>query len=240
METWNRKNFDLEKLKGKKVAIRCNTEEKAKDLLNILDKLGITWFNNKSLNNYTHWGTYEYLTCYDLLCYQGIKFADVNCYLKERYEIIDWEIVDETEESKPELLKFEDLEEGKIYNIVEPMLYKKENGNLKFYSNFTKSWIGAYINSEARFIDTGKTEIKEKEVDFDKVPQGALVQVKDHEIDEWLNRYFVTKRDNYYVTSVRAEDDKYTGLTMLNSSMKWKYCRIHPDVEIPSEWYKED
>ena len=239
METWNRKNFDLEKLKGKKVAIRCNTEEKAKDLLNILDELGITWFNNKSLNNHTYWGTYEYLTCYDLLCYQGMKFANVDYYLKERYEIVDWEIVDETEESKPELLKFEDLEEGKIYNIVEPMLYKKENGNLKFYSNFIEKWVVVCCNSEARFIDTGKTEIKEKEVDFDKVPQGVLVQVRNCN-GIWKNRYFVKMHEGKYVASTRVEDDKYTVLTILDDSLEWDCCRIHPDVEIPSEWYKED
>ena len=240
METWNRKNFDLEKLKGKKVAIRCNTEEKAKDLLNILDELGITWFNNKSLNNHTYWGTYEYLTCYDLLCCQGIKFADVNYYLKERYEIVDWEIVDETEESKPELLKFEDLEEGKIYNIVEPMLYKKENGKLKWYGELCGFWVDCTLSPKARFIDTGKTEIKEKEVDFDKVPQGALVQVRNYDDGIWKNRYFVKMHEGKYVASTRVEDDKYTGLTILDGSSEWDCCRIHPDVEIPSEWYKED
>ena len=215
METWNRKNFNLRKFKSKRIVIHCDTEEKAEDLMELLNRLGSVWSNYNSLISENYWHKYNHSTCYNLTNY-GLGFADVGYYFKEGYEIIDWEIADEaketlkskTEESEPELLKFKDLEEGKIYNIVEPTLYKKENGKLKWYSEFYGFWVDCSLSPKARFIDTGKTEIKEKEVDFDKVPQGALVQVRNNGECIWKNRYFVKMHKGKYVTSTRVEDDK--------------------------------
>lgn len=83
----------------------------------------------------------------------------------------------------------------------------------------------------------------EKEIDWSKVPRGTKVQVGLTENGDWFNRYFIDtgKEDGEYafVTSL-AMDDDFTGYEMEDYPEGWEYCRIHPSIQIPKEWYKDE
>lgn len=93
MEVWNKNSFDLERLAINNIAIYCNTEEKANDLLGYLDSLGIKWESGSSLLNYNRWEERKEDTCYDFYN-KGIGFGDYSFYKNDGYKIIEWEIAD--------------------------------------------------------------------------------------------------------------------------------------------------
>lgn len=83
-------------------------------------------------------------------------------------------------------------------------------------------------------------------IDWNKVSRGTKVQVRNSEKEEWVNRYF-----RYFSTIVIGKNgesqDIYWTATHLKDEFTgegeqgcggYKYCRIHPDVEIKEEWYK--
>ena len=96
-----------------------------------------------------------------------------------------------------------------------------------------------YLDSET--INVTFEEIK-KEIDWTKVPRGTKVQVRDKEDGLWKNKYFVKFEaiDGYYpfIASIHLDND-FTNYKMEIDACEWQYCRIHPIVEIPDEWYKE-
>ena len=112
--------FDLEKLRGKKVAVHCETEERAKIFINWVNSLG------EDLYDTTHWNKKRENTCYRLaenLCWDG----DSKSSLEEQgYEIVSYEeaLLKESKnepknnKEEAELVKF-DLEKlrGKIVGV---------------------------------------------------------------------------------------------------------------------------
>ena len=87
---------------------------------------------------------------------------------------------------------------------------------------------------------------RKKVIDWNRVSRGTKVQVRNSEKEEWVNRYF-----RYFSTIVIGKDgesqDIYWTATHLKDEFTgegeqgcggYKYCRIHPDVEIKEEWYK--
>ena len=141
-------------------------------------------------------------------------------------------------------LKINELEEGKIYtftfgdNLECTNVHRIKNNRLQV--KFTLGWddsILSYNNATAGYF----TEIQ-REIDWSKVPRGTKVQVSLTENGDWFNRYFIDtgKEDGEYtfVTSLALDDD-FTSYEMEDFSDGWEYCRIHPSIEIPNEWYKE-
>ena len=80
----------------------------------------------------------------------------------------------------------------------------------------------------------------EREIDWAKVPRMTKVQVRDSKERMWTNSYFVGysgyKEGYYPYLATVCIDDEFTGIK--RRGMAYKFCRIHPDVEIPEEWYK--
>lgn len=74
----------------KPLAIHCDTEEKAKDLLKAFDKLGKKWFSKTSYLEDTNWDFYECYTCYmnngTYTCTGWIKHQNYTMY---EFEDID-------------------------------------------------------------------------------------------------------------------------------------------------------
>ena len=150
-------------------------------------------------------------------------------------------------------LKIQDLERGKLYKfycdeskIIIQYTVQYENfyfidgqGNL-YCTNYTKdkrySLESILTYNE---VKNGYFVEAKREIDWTKIPQGTKVQVRDYENEEWVNRYF-----NCYDTYSRhcllgmCLDDNFTGYKM--SKTWYQKCRIHPSVEIPEEWYKEE
>ena len=100
-------------------------------------------------------------------------------------------------------------------------------------------------NASVNSILLSKSTIKfiktEKDIDWSKIPRGTKVQYKDNKEYKWNNGYFVKgyEYDDYpFEISKLKEDDSFSELIMEDYSGCYKYCRIHPDVEIKEEWYK--
>ena len=79
------KEFDLERLKGKKVAVNCKTEEQAQDFVNWVNSLG------RETHPYPSWYIYGQLSCYILEKNLIWGRASKENYQKSGYEIISYE-----------------------------------------------------------------------------------------------------------------------------------------------------
>ena len=78
-----------------KLAIHCDTEEKAKKLLKVFDKVCRCWANGESYAKYTNWEIYEEATCYSNNGYYG-RIG----YFKEFYNIIEFDEIELEVEEK--------------------------------------------------------------------------------------------------------------------------------------------
>lgn len=79
-EFWNSKE-DL--------AIHCNTEEKAKQLLKAFDKMGKKWNAGGSYLKNIWWDSYKQNTCYD----NNNRYSYVDWYKANNYKIYEFEDV---------------------------------------------------------------------------------------------------------------------------------------------------
>lgn len=143
-----------------------------------------------------------------------------------------------------EKLKIQDLQKGKFYRAF----YKgvEQNGVFKV-GNSGRLFVCAGLEWENslfyynEMFDVTFEEIK-REIDWTKVPRGTKVQVKDNEKGSWRNAYFsefIKENEEYSFRASFVNDDKFTGLSLDDSTWSYKYCRIHPTVEILDDWYKE-
>ena len=80
-EFWNSKE---------KLAIHCNTEEKANKLLTLFDKMGKKWFSGNSYLKVNCWDEYEKDTCYS----NQYGYAEIDFYKKDNYTIYEFDDVD--------------------------------------------------------------------------------------------------------------------------------------------------
>lgn len=139
-------------------------------------------------------------------------------------------------------LKIQDLEVGKIYSafykgVEQEGIYKIESSG-KIFENHGFGWEEAAITYNEIFNTTFE-EFK-RGIDWTKVPRGTKVQVRDVEETEWLNRYFVELQFHTFpFITTPCLDDNFTGWKAEDFFSRWKYCRIHPSIAIPDEWYKE-
>lgn len=74
---------------------------------------------------------------------------------------------------------------------------------------------------------------RQKEVDWSKVPKWTKVQTSDYK-DRFI--------DEGYLVSYEPRLEKFPFIAAIENlnigACSYKYCRIHPDVEIKEEWYK--
>lgn len=82
-------------------------------------------------------------------------------------------------------------------------------------------------------------ERKDK-IDWNKVPEGTKVQVRNTENGEWVNRYY--KGYDEYRTPARFNTwkipkDEFTG-SGYSYDGTWVYCRLHESVKAKKEWLK--
>jgi hypothetical protein len=139
---------------------------------------------------------------------------------------------------------------GKVINIdlgadrvVEyPLLVKFNERYQKYYdycgnTNYLSSYPELYWQEPE--IKYEVTERPEPEIDWTKVPVDIKVLVcKDNRLDDktWEVRYFA----NYLPKAVSRYYCFYNGskLNEAEDLTYWKYCKLHPDVEIKEEWLK--
>lgn len=88
----NVKNFDIERFKTGNYAIHCNTEEKARKLLNYLDKEHCITWSHRLNNKYTAWKTFHEKTCYSYDASDGtLRFCNYEYYKKNGTIIYEFE-----------------------------------------------------------------------------------------------------------------------------------------------------
>lgn len=82
--------FDYNKIMQKDTVVHCDTEEKAKKLLEWADSKGLKWCNEDGYINDICWGEHKENTCYEL--FKG-KFGSLNWNMINNYTILTYEEV---------------------------------------------------------------------------------------------------------------------------------------------------
>lgn len=72
------------------LAIHCDIEEKANNLLKFFDKLGKKWISKYSYLEINHWAIYEEYTCYD----NKKGYCHIDWYKQKSYKIYEFDEVD--------------------------------------------------------------------------------------------------------------------------------------------------
>ena len=85
------KNFNWENFKNGKIAVHCDTEEKAKDFLKECEKQGMKWVCGDKATHHTRYKRYKEKTAYKKDFY-GIRYCDYEIYKERGTKIIKWEI----------------------------------------------------------------------------------------------------------------------------------------------------
>ncbi|XZI43559.1 hypothetical protein ACSXEP_15600 (plasmid) [Clostridium perfringens] len=128
------------------------------------------------------------------------------------------------------------------------MEFKDYDENLKIKDEGFEKYNINFVYKEAGSLGLGlknllnSTNLLEKiwerprEIDWSKVPFGTKVLVSDFsDFEERLNR-------EYIFVGYKEELEKYPFIVarvLEGEAVSFRYCKIHPDVKIQEEWYKE-
>lgn len=151
------------------LAIHCDTEEKAKKLLKVFDKLGHCWASGDSYIKYTDWKIYKDETCYT----NDGCYGDVECFRKENNTILEFDEIEfedaslksciekiqsitDKEEKRPQSTKEEKkaIEEtfqkcAEFFGITSCICtytYSYGNKKITLYTDKPNPWIGYHGN----------------------------------------------------------------------------------------------
>ena len=211
--------FDWDRFKNGKIAVHCDTEEKANDFLKECNKQGITWTDGDKTTEINCWFWYEKDTSY--ACRDGkskLKFEFLKHYKDKGLEIIKWEIDKMKELTFKEVIA--NIKEGEVCESEEKIIQKISCAiviGLKDKEN---------IGSEMGFLDNVKYKLQRKEYTFQEAFK-AYEEGKEIESKE-----FKYKKING-IDSFKLIREKYG----------WNECEdgfeIHLD-EIRDKWYIND
>lgn len=151
--------FDWDRFKNGKIAVHCDTEEKANDFLKECNKQGITWTDGDKTTEINCWFWYEKDTSY--ACRDGkskLTFEFLKHYKDKGLEIIKWEIDKMKELTFKEVIA--NIKEGEVWESEEKIIQKISCAiviGLKDKEN---------IGSEMGFLDNVKYKLQRKEYTF--------------------------------------------------------------------------
>lgn len=142
MNKWNKNTINLEEFKTSKIAVLCNTKEKARDLFAYLDSKGITWIKGDDLLDNILYNAYTNDTCY--IYYNGLRYSPLDFFVDRRYKIIEWEIIDENRE-EPKCIIFDEINRNTFKKkIYVSHGYGGKQENIKDVENKVKQLIKEY------------------------------------------------------------------------------------------------
>lgn len=96
-------DFDWDTYNGAKMAVLCDTEEKAKAFLKKCHARGMKWSNGKDSLEHTYWNVYRQNTCYS--CYdKRLMYSPTNYYKGKGYEIVQYPFTSQAEIKRPTYL----------------------------------------------------------------------------------------------------------------------------------------
>lgn len=150
------KSFNWEDFKNGKVAVNCDTKEKAKDFLKECDKQKIKWPSGENASDQTIWKAYKNQTVYG--CFLGVLVYKSVIYFKNiDITIIEWEI--DKMDNKIKELTFKEvianIKEGEVWESGQSCFQLKEISCLEGGINF--KFEGVFVDeTDSRInVDTG-------------------------------------------------------------------------------------
>ena len=202
-------NFiDWDEFKAGKIAVHCNTEEKAKAFLRECDARGIKWRGGDKASKETCYHAYGVNTCYAFAtrfsyCYstKGFGFGNVKTHKDAGYTIVDypWSLVDRNPATTP---LFRKAKKGDVIRIT--------NGKLKG-REFTVFHVNSdYVEAKGYgpFYDKDEPYVIVKEAPEDTgIKVGDTVRVIQNldcytHYREWMEKFAPTYAGRYaYGTS---------------------------------------
>lgn len=165
--------FDWDRFKNGKIAVHCDTEEKANDFLKECNKQGITWTDGDKTTKMNCWIWYEKDTSY--ACSDGkskLTFEFLEHYKDKGLEIIKWEIDKMKELTFKEVIA--NIKEGQIWESDIKIIKCSINGNITVRSkidnnsqimNFNKDNLYKLKREEYTFQEAFKAYEEGKEIE---------------------------------------------------------------------------
>lgn len=140
------KDFDWDKFKKEKIAVHCDTAEKANDFLKQCYNKSMGWSYRGSLLDYNCWDGYKENTCYSY----GICYGSLEYYKRNNYKIIEWE---EDDKLNNECIQNNNNEIKSKNTISNKYILYTDNGQL--FLNLNKSQVNLLnLLIENNVIDT--------------------------------------------------------------------------------------
>ena len=246
-------NFNWQEFEKEKITVCCETKEETLDFIYRCKERGYKIDEGFTLHEdceiIKNYSIPKLVPLYHIRYFSySINFQRV---MEHRLDydkaVVTWRI------SKP--YRIYELEEGKTYikkreeYNSNPELYKVKGNELLYYNDAEERWEECLITYNAIKNETFIVfEENQKEINWYKVAKGTKVQVKNKKEDKWKNAYFLNplmyekeimgEKELVYMTTFYT-GDKFTSKKIGDIFEIWNYCRIHPSVTIPNEWYKD-
>lgn len=192
MKKINKNNVDFSKLKNKEVAIMCDTEEKAKDLIETFYKNGFEWKCGDECNTCFSGDA----ICYDI-CDSEITWASLKYYKDEiNYEIIEWEVINGYD------FKYvvNNIKNGEAYESKFRTISKNNEGSLKITGS-------GWLIGENEMFDKMINEVEFKDA-FTQMMEGFKIcsscSYSIYSYDEYLKT--ILTNDNVVVNNISTEE----------------------------------
>lgn len=116
------REFNLDLLINKKVAVNCKTKAEEEDFLQYLDKKGIKWYGGDSIFKYTHYfyNDYESKTCFTLENKGLLQYSPIEYFQEQNYKILTLDDLVIKPKNNFKDYGFEADFKGHIYEFLDP------------------------------------------------------------------------------------------------------------------------
>lgn len=165
------KNFNWEEFKNGKIAVHCDTEEKANSFLKECDENNISWVTGLRATDHNNFDTYNDKICYSCRS-NGLTYASREFYRKEGMKIIKWEVKELKELTFREVIA--NIKEGEVWESDIKIIKCSINGNISVRSkidnnsqimNFNKDNLYKLKREEYTFQEAFKAYEEGKEIE---------------------------------------------------------------------------
>lgn len=207
------KSFNWEDFKNGKVAVNCDTKEKAKDFLKECDKQKIKWLSGENASDQTIWKAYKNQTVYG--CFLGVLVYESVIYFKNiDITIIEWEI-DKMDNKIKELTFREVIANIKEGEVWESAFVGIENVCGDIQINFKKD----YVKEIYSFSSITKYRLQRKECTFEEAfkayEEGKEIEGISHKYKKNHNA------DKYFLKDAGVWVENFSGFSADEIRGKW-------------------
>lgn len=134
------------------LAIHCDTEEKAKQLLSAFDKMGKKWSTGNRYTEFNNWNNYGQIIYYNDGTYATLRDIESNVCMVYEFENVDLTIPKKYQFSKEEKTILRNLDKKWKW------IARDENGLLCIYTHRPIKYSENYLRSEGSWNNFGLYE----------------------------------------------------------------------------------